>query len=481
MICFCAIPVYSQEEKGRAYYDFGVFSYEDGDYADAVENFKKAIELEPDNPEYHHFLGKTFMKTGRLDKAREHFVVAFKKNPGLSGLKYDIAQLNFKEGDFAGAASLFRQVVHTEPSNVLAHYYAGIALLKNKQYSDAVEPFLAAAERSPSIKAHGFFYAGICHTKDGQFDKARTRFEYVKTHAESEKLRNDAKQWLEAIDRRKTEQKPYTLYLKTGLTYDDNVPLEPIDQDVYTDEKDWVGDVYLSASYQALDWKGIGLDIGYNHYQSWHFDLSEYDLTGSIGNIRLKYRYNPLSFGLSYMPSYYWLARVRYMTRHQIRPDVVWKINREMIVRGSYSYYVTNNFQSDDRDSHASTASLDGYYILKKGYLFGGIDYEKVSAAHNNQKYYQSTAKLGLSLPMPWEFNLGISGRYYDKKYEHADTVYGVKRNDERYTGTLSVSRKLFYEGLELTGEYSYTENDSNVNVFKYKRNTASVSMSLKY
>jgi len=35
------LPAEAQEEKGRAYYDFGVFAYEDGDYGDAGKKFLK--------------------------------------------------------------------------------------------------------------------------------------------------------------------------------------------------------------------------------------------------------------------------------------------------------------------------------------------------------------------------------------------------------------------------------------------------------
>ena len=36
-----SLPVCAQEEQGRAFYDLGVFAFEDRDYEAAVENFSK--------------------------------------------------------------------------------------------------------------------------------------------------------------------------------------------------------------------------------------------------------------------------------------------------------------------------------------------------------------------------------------------------------------------------------------------------------
>ena len=55
-----------KNEGGRAYFDFGVFAYEDGDYGDAEANLKQALKFEPENPLYNHYLGKTYLPVSRL-------------------------------------------------------------------------------------------------------------------------------------------------------------------------------------------------------------------------------------------------------------------------------------------------------------------------------------------------------------------------------------------------------------------------------
>ncbi len=74
-------------EEGRAYYDLGVFAYEDGDYEDAENNLTKALEFNPFNPFYNHYLGKTYLKKERYQEAENYLTIAWKISPDIPGLR----------------------------------------------------------------------------------------------------------------------------------------------------------------------------------------------------------------------------------------------------------------------------------------------------------------------------------------------------------------------------------------------------------
>ena len=71
ILCIIRFPANAEEEEepGRAYFDFGVFAFEDGDYEGAEGNFKKAIIADPENPYYNHYMGKTYIKMKRFEEA----------------------------------------------------------------------------------------------------------------------------------------------------------------------------------------------------------------------------------------------------------------------------------------------------------------------------------------------------------------------------------------------------------------------------
>jgi hypothetical protein len=56
-----------------------------------------------------------------------------------------------------------------------------------------------------------------------------------------------------------------------------------------------------------------------------------------------------------------------------------------------------------------------------------------------------------------------------------------VERSDDKYYFSVSLSRKIIYDWLSLTLEYAYTQNDSNIDDFSYKKNTGSLALTANY
>jgi hypothetical protein len=403
--------------------------------------------------------------------------VAWKADPEMSELNYDMAFLNFKMSNYPRAADLFTEIVDEGPSNILPHYH--------DLYQTALDYFLDAAEKSPADTANNYYYAGVCYWKTGKPGKAVEKLEYVKDNAESRQLRKNASKLLRAINKEKKGEavKPYSLYFKLGYYYDDNVALEPLDEDVYSDEDDFVTKAYFSGKYNFVNKKQYKIGAGYSHYQTWYNDLDEYNLTGSIVDLYAKYRLKPWTLGLSFLPSYYWLDTHSYLRYYRVKPEVTWQCNKNLLTRLSYSYYDNEYFQNEDRTGHTNEVFLDAYYSIlnKKGYIFGGIGYEDNSAHHDDEEYGRIKTKLGISLILPWELNLTVTGKYYEKEYDHVDSFYGVTRDDSRYFGSVSISRRLFYDWLSVSAEFEYTENDSDIDDFDYERAVAGVALIARY
>ncbi|QTA91070.1 tetratricopeptide repeat protein [Desulfonema magnum] len=484
------LPAHAQEDRGRAYYDFGVFAYEDGDYESAEKNLKKALEFNPDNPFYNHYLGKIFLKTERYQEAMTYFTKAWKADPDISGLKYDLAFLNYKMSDYSKSSELFKQIVKTDPSNVLAHYYAGITLYKQKHYQAAPDYFINAGEKSLTLRSNAYYHAGICYQMTGKTEKAIEKFEYVRDHSDSESLKQGAVKWLRAIKTGGKDVSPYSIYLKTGRRYDDNVTLDSdkdrdgLDADKHADKDDYVTVGYFSGKYKFVSRKDFQIGAGYRHYQTWYDELDEYNLTVSIFNLYTKYRFDTLGFGFSYIPSYYWVDSESYLRRHRLTPRVTWDVSENFITRVSYSYDKNDYFSQDgSRSGHANEFFWDFYYSLANGKasLFGGLGYEDNSASGSDYCYGQLKTKLAISFNLPWKLNLSLMGKYYDKKYDHTDTVYHVKRDDNKYIGSVSLSRSLFYDWLSIGADFDYTKKDSNISIYEYDKKVTTLSVTATF
>jgi hypothetical protein len=224
---------------------------------------------------------------------------------------------------------------------------------------------------------------------------------------------------------------------------------------------------------------------GYSHYQTLHRELKEYDLIGSVFNFYGNYRLGSYGFGLSYLPHYYWLDSESYLTRHQVRPEVTYRVSNDLTTRLLYSYYINDYLQDiyNERDGNTNEVTLDAYYSIRDRMisLFGGIGYEVNSASHDDYDYSQLMSKLGLSLNFPWRMNLNLTGRYRIRSYDNVDSIYNIKREDNKYIGFLSISQKLYYDWLDIIGEYRYTKNDSNIDRLGYERNVFTLSVAVRF
>jgi tetratricopeptide (TPR) repeat protein len=472
--------IYAQVKKARSFYDLGVFAYEDGNYKEAENNLKEAIKMDPNNPFYNHYLGKIYIKMESYQAAQKYLNMAWKVNPKIPELKYDLAFLNYKIGNYSMASNLFLEIIKEDPSNVLAYYYAGINLYEQKRYRKALKYFIHTAQESSSIKTNGYYYIGICYLKTGKIKKSLEHFEYVRDHAEPGPLKENTLEWIKAAKMQESDSKPYSIFLKIGYKYDDNIRFEIEDLGIYTEEDAYF---YFSGKYTIFNKQDYKIGAGYSHYQTWDFDADKYDLTGSILNLYTAYRFPSFTFRFSYLPDYYWLNSDRYVMRHQLRPEIIKKINKDLIAKLSYSYYNNKYFQYNEKDGHTNEIFLDTYYtILKeKGDICAGVGYAYNDSSHKDHHYNQLKTKLGLSLKIPWELNLCLTAKYYNKRYCHIDSLFKVKRGDDKYYGSIALYRKIFYPWLDIIAGFNYTKNDSNINEYEYNRRKASLSLAASY
>lgn len=475
-------PSHAQEDRGRAYFDFGVFAYEDGDYEDAEKNLQKAMEFNPDNPIYNHYLGKIYLKTGRYDESMKYLGRAYSLNPDMSGLKYDIALNNYKAKNYSKAAALFEEIVREEPGNVLAYYQAGISFYRESRYRKALDYFLVASEKSPTIKHNGYYYAGICHLKMGEVEKAIEKLEYVRDNADKEDLRVSSSKWLEAAQSRKAALRPYSLFLQLGYINDDNIRHEPEDRNIYTDEGDYYTGMYFAGGYDFIKRDGFTFGAGYDHYESRHDDLEQYDLRAMIPKVYTRYRFYPFTFHLSYFRFSSRIESDRYLRQHRLRPAVSWRVNDRFQVSLHYNYDNNDYITNADRDGHTNGLFLRGSHRIlgNKGIVSGSIGYEDNEAVHPDYYFKRWKTRVKVTFKLPWDLELGIGGRYHDKEYENVDSIYGVAREDSRYYGDLFLSRKL-YDWLKISAGVRYVKNDSNISDYDYRSRGLEANMEIRF
>lgn len=103
----------------------GLAAAAQGRLDDAERYFREAVELAPDNYDYHRNLGLLLYRQGRLDEAEAEFEAALEADPArapVSGaLVYDnLARVRLAQGDTLGAIEYLREYVRREQNSVQA-------------------------------------------------------------------------------------------------------------------------------------------------------------------------------------------------------------------------------------------------------------------------------------------------------------------------------------------------------------------------
>ncbi|MBS3808721.1 MAG: tetratricopeptide repeat protein [Desulfobacterales bacterium] len=468
----------------EAYYGLGVFAYEQGNYKSARMYFKKALAAAPDSLQANHYLGRTFLKLNAPDSALRHLQTVWADDPDRLGIRYDRAMGYYLKENFSVAADLFAAAVKEAPRDVLALYYAGLALYKTERFEKAVKYLTRAIDLSPGIQPNAAYYIGICLYRQGDISGALERFNYIIASDAPISLKEAARQWRRRLKLEQQARKRYRLYVKAGMQYDDNVCLQPEDDDLnvstISDESDWLFSGYLSGRFNVLDRQRMRAGVGYSHYQTRHSDLTEYDITGSIGNLFLQYDYAPFFLDFSYRPAYYWVHADSFLRRHELRPELTWQASGKTLCTLSYAFEDNNYFNSEACDGRSHEVGADVVHLLSEGkhYLSGGIGFKANDADAGYESYDEFEARLSLEYEIDDKTRFMVIGIYNWKDYDQADPATAITREDHRYFGAVSLSRKLYSDWLDIVLDYSFTRNDSNTGLFDYRRNAVAVSLS---
>jgi len=71
----------SNPKNGLAYYYLGEVFYRKADFSNALEQYQKALEIEPDNARYHLGIGLTYLALNQTNKAIEEFQTVINSSP----------------------------------------------------------------------------------------------------------------------------------------------------------------------------------------------------------------------------------------------------------------------------------------------------------------------------------------------------------------------------------------------------------------
>ncbi len=157
-------------------------------YDKALAACRRAIALDPADPEPHYHAGWTHAKLGALPAAIAEYQTALRLDPKLPGARFDLAMAYTDSKDFARATPLLKDVVAAEPANTNARFQLGSVLAKQGDCASAI-PHLESATEA----AQKYYLLAGCYKKLNRETEAAAAFAKVKELREGVDARMQAK------------------------------------------------------------------------------------------------------------------------------------------------------------------------------------------------------------------------------------------------------------------------------------------------
>jgi TolB-like protein/cytochrome c-type biogenesis protein CcmH/NrfG len=145
----------------------------DHDAKGAEEDFKKALELNPNYATAHHWYGLLLMEQGRFKGAVRESLRAHELDPLSPILNLNAGDTFLAVGDFDKALALYQRSLELEPNNVEVELQIAVLFYHTRQYDRAIERLQKALERGSAVqKAKAELQLARSYYQKSMYDEA---------------------------------------------------------------------------------------------------------------------------------------------------------------------------------------------------------------------------------------------------------------------------------------------------------------------
>jgi len=160
-------PIYNQQGL--------IYQYK-GNLKKAEAAFKKALDLEPNDPIVHYNLAQVYLSQGKLDEALETLQKGVQLDPESAQLQLLYGKALAVKGELAKAEEAFKKGAQLDPLNAGAWLSLGQVYYLEKKYDKAIEVLQTSIELDPLSYPEAYFYLGRAYLAQGKKEEARSNF-----------------------------------------------------------------------------------------------------------------------------------------------------------------------------------------------------------------------------------------------------------------------------------------------------------------
>jgi tetratricopeptide (TPR) repeat protein len=142
----------------------------------AAHEFKRAVELDPQDLDARFGLGVTYRRSGQLDSARRLFDEIGARDAQYAGLTLERGQLLEAQGEYAKAVEIYRAALAKDPNDTALMLRLGAAQTEGGMLDDAEQTLDKVIHQTPN-SADAEYYIGRVAFARGRGPDALTHFD----------------------------------------------------------------------------------------------------------------------------------------------------------------------------------------------------------------------------------------------------------------------------------------------------------------
>jgi protein O-mannosyl-transferase len=124
--------------------------HDTNEFAEAVEAYQQALQLNPRSSDSHHNLALTWQAQGRASEALAEFEQAVRLNPKRADSWTQLGFLYATQNRMPDAEGVFRELIRLQPNNADAFGWLANALAEQTKLADAIPFYLTALKLNPA-------------------------------------------------------------------------------------------------------------------------------------------------------------------------------------------------------------------------------------------------------------------------------------------------------------------------------------------
>lgn len=330
----------------------------------------------------------------------------------------------------------------------------------------------------------------------GETQAARTEFESAKKMGVPAEVEQTIDYFLSAVDRIENEGKTAVRgYIEGTLGYDTNVNAAPARSTIavpgFADPfalssasraaEDWYGSIGGGFNFSSPVDADLAIVGGVSGSQRWNQDISSANLTIADANVGAMYTQGKNVYSAT--AQYNTLRVANDGFRNALGFSAQWQYNLD--ARNQFSAYL----QYADLSYPDQPVRDADRWVLGAGYAHawreGLIGYVSAYALQENLHSKDQAPNIGLD---GYGLRMGAQQRlnekttlfgnvaYETRRHDARDPTFLTTRHDEQFMASLSLSYQI-KRNLKITGQYSYIDQRSNIDLYGYDRDTVSVTL----